>query len=58
MKNTVLSLIRHGLTFGGGYLAAKGLIADDTLATLIPALVTAIGAAWGAVDEYLAAKKG
>ena len=57
MKDTILSLIRHGLTFGGGFLAAKGLVSDDTLTALIPAVVTAIGALWGAVDEYLAAKK-
>lgn len=57
MKNTILSLIRHGLTFGGGFLAAKGLISDETLASIIPVIVTAVGALWGAVDEYLAAKK-
>lgn len=57
MKQTILSLIRHGLTFGGGFLAAKNLISNETLAALIPAVVTAVGALWGAVDEYLAAKK-
>ncbi|QYM80273.1 hypothetical protein K0B96_06570 [Horticoccus luteus] len=57
MKDTILSLIRHGLTFGGGFLAAKGLITEPTLATLVPAVVAAIGAIWGASDEYLAAKK-
>jgi len=54
MKNTILSLIRHGLTFGGGFLAAKGLLSDATLSALIPAVVTAVGAIWGAVDEYRA----
>lgn len=57
MKDTILSLLRHALTFGGGFLVAKGLLSDSTLGTLIPAVVTAIGAVWGAVDEYLAAKK-
>lgn len=57
MKDTILSLLRHALTFGGGYLVAKGLLNDTTLGTLIPAVVTAVGAVWGAVDEYLAAKK-
>lgn len=54
MKNTVLSLLRHALTFGGGYLAAKGLLSEDTLSALVPALITAVGAVWGAVDEYRA----
>lgn len=54
MKNTILSLLRHGLTFGGGYLVAKGLISDATIGTLIPAVITAAGAVWGAVDEYRA----
>lgn len=54
MKNTVLSLIRHALTFGGGFLAAKGLLSEDTINTVIPAVVTAIGALWGAFDEFKA----
>lgn len=57
MKDTILSLIRHALTFGGGFLVAKGLLADSTLATVIPSVVTAIGALWGAYDEYAAARK-
>lgn len=56
-KDTILSLIRHALTFGGGYLAAKGTISNDALATLIPAIVAAVGAVWGAADEFLAARK-
>lgn len=57
MKDTILSLLRHALTFGGGFLLAKGLLSDATLNAVIPAIVTAVGACWGAVDEYLAAKK-
>ena len=56
MKDTILSIIRHTLTFGGGFLVAKGLLSDSTIATAIPAVVTAIGAVWGAYDEYRAAK--
>lgn len=57
MKDTILSLIRHGLTFGGGFLTAKGLLSDATLNAVVPAIATAIGAIWGAADEYRAAKK-
>lgn len=56
MKHTILSVIRHGLTFGGGYLAAKGYVSSDTATAIVPAIVTAVGVVWGAVDEYLAAK--
>jgi hypothetical protein len=57
MKDTILSIIRHGLTFAGGYLAAKGFITSDTANGLVTALIPAVGVIWGAIDEYLAAKK-
>ncbi len=56
-KDTILSIVRHLLTFGGGFLVAKGLVSDSTLGTLIPSVVAAIGAIWGAADEFIAAKK-
>ena len=56
-KDTILSLLRHALTFGGGFLVAKGLVNETSLGTLIPAVVAAIGAVWGAYDEFAAAKK-
>lgn len=56
-KDTILSLLRHALTFGGGFLVAKGLVTETSLGTLIPAVVAAVGAAWGAYDEFAAAKK-
>ena len=56
-KDTILSLLRHALTFGGGFLVAKGLVSESSLGTLIPSLVAAVGAVWGAFDEFAAAKK-
>lgn len=56
-KDTILSLIRHALTFGGGFLVAKGMLTESSLGTLVPSVAAAIGAIWGAVDEYLAARK-
>ena len=56
-KDTILSLLRHALTFGGGFLVAKGLVTETSLGTLIPAVVAAVGAAWGAWDEFTAARK-
>lgn len=57
MKDTILSIIRHGLTFVGGFIAAKGLINESTVAELAGGVPAFIGLVWGAVDEYLAAKK-
>lgn len=56
-KDTILSIIRHILTFGGGFLVAKGIVSDSALATLIPSVVAAVGAIWGAADEFIAAKR-
>jgi hypothetical protein len=57
MKNTILSLIRHALTFGGGLLVAKGLISEDTTQQLVAAIPTFVGLVWGAVDEFIAERK-
>jgi hypothetical protein len=57
MKDTILSILRHALTFGGGILVTKGLLSEATSLELIGSLTTTIGLAWGAIDEYLAAKK-
>lgn len=55
IKETVLSLLRHALTFVGGYYVGKGIISNDILQDLIVTVPAAIGAIWGAVDEYKAA---
>jgi len=57
MKDTILSIIRHALTFGGGFIASKGILSEDTTQSVVAGLVTFIGLIWGAVDEYLASKK-
>lgn len=56
-KDTILSLIRHALTFGGGYVVSKGLLSDSLVTELVGAIPTAIGVIWGMLDEYLAWKK-
>lgn len=56
-KDTVLSIIRHLLTFAGGLVVAKGYLSDSTVTQIAGAVPGFIGLVWGAVDEYLAAKK-
>lgn len=46
MKETVLGVIRHILTFVGGYMVAKGIIDEAASVELIGGLVTVIGAVW------------
>lgn len=52
MKDSILSIIRHLLTFGGGYVAAQGWATQDELTTGISALITLIGVIWGIVDKH------
>ena len=50
-KASILGLIRHVLTFGGGYAVAIGL-ADEALTTeLIGAAVTIIGGIWSIANK-------
>jgi hypothetical protein len=52
MQEKVLGIIRHILTFGGGFLVAKGLVDLASLDSIIGAIVTLTGSIWS-----VAAKK-
>ena len=57
-KNTLLSVLRHLLTFAGGAVIANNPgIGPETIETGIGALTGLIGMIWGAVDEYKAERK-
>ncbi len=56
MKDTILSVIRHVLTFGGGLAVSAGFLTDHTVAALAGGIPTFIGLLWGALDEYRAAR--
>ena len=47
-----LGLIRHLLTFGGGFLITKGVADEATVTGMVGALVTVIGGAWSIYDKY------
>jgi hypothetical protein len=57
MKETILSILRHALTFGGALIAANNNISAGAAEAVTGALVALVGVTWGAVDEYKAAKK-
>lgn len=46
-----LGIIRHVLTFAGGFVVAKGWADDATVQTIIGALVTVAGGIWSALDQ-------
>lgn len=46
MKSQILGLIRHTLTTGGGYYAAKAGIDGDVIAEIVAGVVAIIGAVW------------
>ena len=50
-KDQVLGFIRHTLTFGGGYLMAKGVVDEVTLNTAVTGLVALAGLGWSWIDK-------
>ena len=50
-KDQVLGIIRHTLTFVGGFLVMKGLV-DETLVTeIVGGVVTLVGSIWSVVAK-------
>lgn len=45
-KDQVLGIVRHVLTFGGGFLAAKGWTDAAGIDQIAGAVVTLVGALW------------
>ena len=46
MKEQVLGLIRHALTFIGGIIVTKGLIDESLFQEVLGGLMTVIGGVW------------
>lgn len=46
MKEKVLGLVRHALTFIGGLAVAKGLLDESLAVEVIGGLMTLIGSIW------------
>ena len=50
-KEQILGLVRHVLTFVGGFLITKGVI-DETISTeAIGAIITLIGSVWSVASK-------
>ena len=50
-KDAILALVRHLLTFGGGFVTADSLASADEITTLVSAIVTAVGVIWSILDK-------
>ena len=46
MNDSIKSIVRHGLSFGGGFLVAKGLVTADQANELAGAVITLLGVFW------------
>lgn len=57
MFETFKGVIRHILTFGGGFLASSGIIPESDVDVLVGAVVTLIGIVWSAIDKRSAKDK-
>ena len=48
---TILGIIRHVLTFGGGYLVAKGYLDEASATEVVGALTTIAGVIWSGLSK-------
>jgi hypothetical protein len=54
-KEQFLGIVRHSLTFIGGFLVMKGLVDDATLNEVIGGVITLAGTIWSVVEKNKAA---
>lgn len=50
-KKQVLGIVRHVLTFAGGYAAAQGYADDATVQQVVAGVVALVGVIWSIVDK-------
>ena len=50
-KEAILGIVRHILTFGGGFMTQAGLASDDQITTGVSAIVTLVGLGWAVLNK-------
>ncbi len=50
-KDSILGIIRHILTFGGGFMTQSGIATDNEVTTGVSAAVTLIGVIWSILSK-------
>lgn len=56
-KETILSALRHLLTAAGAIAITHGYATDSQIHELVGGAIALLGAVWGPLDEYLAARQ-
>lgn len=55
-QNVIMAIVRHGLTFVGGILIAKGVLSESSASEISGLIMTAIGTIWSIVEKVKASK--
>ena len=55
-QNVIMAIIRHGLTFVGGMLIAKGIISEGMVAEISGLIMTAVATIWSIVEKVKSVK--
>tara|TARA_R100001510_G_scaffold14525_3_gene11835 strand:- start:7024 stop:7188 length:165 start_codon:yes stop_codon:yes gene_type:complete len=50
-KDSILGIVRHILTFGGGFMTQNGLATQDEVTTGVSAVVTLVGVIWSILSK-------
>lgn len=50
-KDQLIGLLRHVLTFGGGFLVTSNVLDDVMLSELIGGVVSIVGVVWSIADK-------
>jgi hypothetical protein len=50
-KESILGIVRHILTFGGGFMTQNGLATQDEVTTGVSAVVTLVGVIWSILSK-------
>jgi hypothetical protein len=54
VTDSALSLIRHSMTFGGGFFVGKGWLSGELAVALTALAVAVIGIGWGVAQKFWA----
>ena len=50
-KESILGIVRHILTFGGGFMTQNGMATQDDITTGVSAVVTLVGVIWSILSK-------
>lgn len=50
-KETILGVLRHSLTFVGGFLVTKGLLDEGMLTEIVGSTIALTGVIWSIIDK-------